>query len=306
MKNSNKKKIVPYFLMLVVIFLTSCSKYTGIKTPLYDGKPIKSNEVAIETYRTSAEVIDAEKEFYIRHPFSEDILQKSLDYSNEEPFLLEEGRYTIGEDLPAGRATLLGNESSFSTENYDVHVGNLIVRDRAGEIYFENLFHSEYGQLTTQFDLIPGHEITIIGKEPEITVFYEDSLPTDPYVLMDLPVTIENFEPIDKKRPIENLENGKFLYLTAGIYEVGVHLKAGEYEISDLVAPHNTEMYIFNESSTPRVIELLLDTPIESEEIQDAEDKKVAKENVSAKVQLVAGEKIYLSLVKQLELVMLN
>lgn len=296
MRKFNKQKVVFGFAAVTLLFLTSCSKYTGLRTPLYDGQAIKPNEPAIETYRTTAEVIGAEKDYYIRHSFSEDMLQKSLTYPNEEPFLLEEGRYIIGEDLPAGRASLLGNESSFSTENYDVHVGNLIVRDEVGEVYFENLFHSEYGQLTAQFDLLPGHEITIIGKDAEITVFYQDRLPADPYILMDLPDLIENLDRMNVQQPIQILEERGIVYLTAGIYEVGQHLAAGEYILSNLIAPHHTEMYIFDESSTPRVIELLMGKPTDLVESQESLKER-------AKIELIDGEKIYLSLVNRLELI---
>lgn len=296
MKKVNNQKTNLYFLTIVLLLLTSCSKYTGLRTPLYDGQPIKPNEAAIETYRATAEVIDAEKEYYIRYPFSEDILRKSLDYPSEEPFLLEEGRYIIGEDLPAGRASLLGNESSFSTENYDVHVGNLIIRDATGEIYFENLFHSEYGQLTAQLDLISGHAITIIGKEAEITVFYEESLPEKPYVLMDLPDLIENLDRVNVQQPIQILEERGIVYLTAGIYEVGQHLAAGDYVLSNLIAPHHTEMYVFDKSSTPQVIELLMGKPTDLKESQESLKER-------AKIELKDGEKIYLNLVNRLELI---
>lgn len=293
MRKMDKKRIVFFVLSFSLLLLSACS-YNGLRKPLYDDEPIQPNEAAIETYRESAEVVGAEKEFYIRYPFSKDILQESLDYSNEEPFLLEEGQYIIGEDLPAGRATLLGNQSSFSTENYDVHVGNLIVRDASDEVYFENLFHSEYGQLTAQLDLLPGHEMTIIGTEPEITVFYEERLPKDPYRLMELPILIENLGRADVQQPLEIFEEGRVIHLTAGIYEVGVHLAAGEYIVSDLVAPHNTEMYVFDESSDPRVIELLLTHSEAEEESQDLEEK--------GKIKLADGEKIYLHLVRKLEL----
>lgn len=305
MRKFNTKKIVPYLLAMTLLFLTSCGKYTGLRTPLYDGAPIKSNDEAIEVYRSSAEVIGAEKEFYIRYPFSADILQKSLAYTNEEPFLLEEGRYVIGEDLPAGRASLLGNESSFSTENYDVHVGNLIVRDEVGDVYFENLFHSEYGQLTAQFDLIQGHEITIIGTEAEITVFYEETLPKDPYVLMDVPDLTRNLDRINVQQPLEFFEDAGVIHLTAGIFEVGQHLEAGEYLLSDLLASHNTEMFIFDESSSPRVIELLMDAPKDLEGAEDSEDKIKTKETEGAIIKLLAGDKIYLNLVGKLELIRL-
>ena len=286
-----KKKVGFYFFTSMLIFLTACSQYTGLRTPLYDGEPIEPKEEAIELYRKTAEVTGAEKELYIRYPFSADILQKSLAYPNEAPLLLEGGRYVIGDDLPAGRATLLGNESSFSSENYDVHVGNLVIRDAAGEVYFENLFHSEYGQLLAQVDLISGHELTIIGNAPEITVFYEETLPVDPYVLMDLPMIIENIGATNMQSPVKTIDDGKVVQLVAGIYEVGLHLEPGEYLLSDFEAPHNSEMYIFGESLTPRVIELLLN--------------QTAQED-PAKIKLEAGEKIYLNLARKLELINLS
>lgn len=103
MRKDPIQKIVRYLMVFPLLFLTSCSKYTGLRTPLYDGQPIKPDEEAIEVYQASAEVIGAEKDFYIRYVFSEDILQESLDYPKAEPVLLEEGRYLIGTDLPAGR-----------------------------------------------------------------------------------------------------------------------------------------------------------------------------------------------------------
>lgn len=275
-------------LLSTTLFLSSCGHLNGLKIPLYDGKPIKQDEDAITIYESTGEVIGEEKNYYIRHSFSEDLLEDSLNYPSEEPILLEEGHYIIGEDLPAGRATFLGNESSFSTESYDIHVGNLSIRDKGGALYFENLFHSEYGQLTAQVDLIEGHEINIVGKEPEITVFYSEELPENPYVLMELPELIQNLDQTAVQEPLEVSKDAKVIYLTAGIYEVGVHFKAGEYYLSALEAPHNTEIYLFREGTDPRVIELLLDS---------AEKRK--QEII---VQLLEGDKIYLNLVNQLKL----
>lgn len=309
MRKIVNKKLATYFLLFSLLFLTSCGNFTGLRTPLYDGKAIRPNEKAIEIYNSTAEVVGAEKELYIRYPFSEDILEQSLEYQNDEPFLLMEGTYIIGEDLPAGRATLLGNESSFSSESYDVHVGNLIVRDLIGEIYYENLFHSEYGQLTAQFDLIEGHEITIIGKDPEITVFYADKLPKNPYVLMELPELIKNLDRMHVQQPIGIFQEGKVVHLTGGIYEVGNHLVAGEYSIDNLEAPHNTEMYLFRNSTDPEVIELLLEHQSDSEELEvsdEALDTAKQYEEESVIIELVDGDKIYLNLVQKLELILID
>lgn len=297
MQKLNSQKGILYLLVVTLLLLTSCGEFPGLRTPRYDGEPVKPDTAAIEAYRMGAEVTGAAKEYYIRYPFSEDILQKSREYPSEEPFLLEAGRYLIGEDLAAGRATLLGNESSFSTENYDVHVGNLIIRDAAGEVYFENLFHSEYGQLTAQVDLLPGHEITIIGTDPEITVFYEEALPRDPYLLMEPPILIQTLDRLNVQQPLQILEEGKVVYLTAGIYEVGLHFEEGTYRLSDLVAPHNTELYLFRENSSPQVIELLMG---------NMEENIEPKQKEGPEIELLAGDKIYLNLVKQLALISLE
>lgn len=303
MEKLKDKKSFVYFFSFLLFFVTGCSEFTGLRTPLYDGEAVEPKEEAIAAYRETGEVIGAEKAYYARYPFSEDITQLSLDFPNEEPVLLTDGTFTVGEDLSAGRATLLGNESSFSSENYDVHVGNLIIRDEAGEVYFENLFHSEYGQLTAQVDLIPGHEMSIIGTDTEITVFYSEKLPEDPYVLMDVPQVIENMGRVEVQQPLEILEDGNIVSLTAGIYEVGVHFEPGTYEITQVLATHSTEMYLFRASNEPRVFELLANALIMVEyPTQDFEVQEVVEEEAGVQIELVDGDKIYPNLVRLLQL----
>lgn len=308
MRSALKK---PVFVLLFTISLTvlaGCSSFNGIRTPLYDGQPVESKEEAIETYRKTGEVAGAEKEYYIRYPFSEDIYAPSLAYPEAEPVLLREGSYTIGEDLPAGRATLLGNESVFSPESYEAHVGNMIIRDEAGEVYFENLFHSLYGQSTVQVDLREGHEINIVGTDAEVTVFYAEELPEDPYILMDLPELLITMGRMETVQPIEQAEDGKTVSLTAGIYEVGVHLEPGMYEVTSVFAPHATEMYLFRTGEEPRVFELLLgqDVIFFDPEMLMAEDIEMPDfeipEKSNIEIELLAGDKIYPNLVRQLQL----
>lgn len=280
------------FLTVLSIVLFGCSGFNGIRQPLYDGKPVVEEDEAIEVYHSSREVIDEEKNYYFRYPFSEDILEESLAYSNEEPFLLEEGEYVIGEDLPAGRVSLLGNESVFSFENAVIRVGNMKIYDSQDVVYFENLFHSDYGQLVAQVDFIAGHRIEIIGERPEITVFYGEGFPEEPYLLMDPPELLVNLERLDVRNPM--IQSGESTELTAGIYEVGVHLEGGRYEIQSVDAPHNTEMYLFRENEEVRVFELILTPDVASEGTPD---------NDYPTIELQQGDKIYPHLVRNLRLV---
>lgn len=292
----HKKQLLPLVILLLV--LTGCAGFNGLRDPLYNGEPVEPAAGAIEAYRESREVIGDEKDYYIRYPFSEDMTASSLDYPNEEPVLLGAGTYTIGEDLPAGRASLLGNESVFTGDNYDVQVGNLIIRDEAGDIYFENLFHSDYGQLVAQVDLIPGHTIGIIGESPEISVFYSQEFPEDPYALMDPPELLVNMDELSVTQPLVQNEGQEIVQLTAGIYEVGPHLDPGTYDLTTVQAPHNTELFMFRTGEEVRVFELIVDQPEgdDEESIVETDDAEYPQ------IQLQVGDKIYPNLVSTLEL----
>jgi hypothetical protein len=295
---SHNKKLFPLFILLVG--LTGCAGFNGVRAPLYDGAPVEPDEAAIDVYQESGEVVGDEKDYYFRYPFSEEVTAPSLGYPDEAPVLLEAGEYTIGEDLPAGRASLLGNESVFTGENYDVQVGNFVIRDASGAVYFENLFHSAYGQLSAQVDLISGHTIEIIGETPEITVFYEAAFPDDPYLLMEPPELLVNQEELAVTQPLVSNEGQDFVQLTAGIYEVGEHLEAGTYRISAVSAPHNTELFLFHEGEEARVFELIVNqNPVDIEE--EAEEIGAMDEELP-EIQLETGDKIYPNLVSRLEL----
>lgn len=289
--------------VVLLMIISGCSNFNGMRTPLYDGEETEPNTESIAVYSNSGEIIGAEKEYYFRYPFSQNIYEKSLDFFDEEPILLVDGEYTVGEDLPAGRVSLLGNASVFNQDQFEVHAGNLIIRDQAGEVYFENLFHSEYGPLVAQVDLIEGHEISIVGEDTEITVFYTPEFPENPYILMDLPEVMVNLERTDVKNPIVVEENGDVIHLTAGIYEVGTHLDAGTYEIRNISAAHNTEMYLFRENEEPRVFELLASEVMLEEEELDGEDEEMERVEATYKqIELRDHDKIYPNLVFDLEL----
>lgn len=281
-----KLSILPMF----VFVLLGCS-FHGVRQPLYDGTPVVADEESIEVYRASREIIGDEKEYYFRYPFSQDIFEESLTYPEEAPLLLEEGAYRIGEDLPAGRVSLLSNESVFTRENSVVHVGNLVIYDEHGEIYFEHLFHSDYGHTSAQVDFISGHTIEIIGESPEITVFYAETFPENPYQLMDPPEVLVNLDRLAVQDPV--VARGETIALTAGIFEVGVHLAAGEYAIQEIDAPHHTELFLFREGEETRVFELLVTPEIENGEEQATDEPTI---------ELQAGDKIYPHLVRSLVL----
>ena len=285
-------------LVLFMFTLGGCSEFNGIRKPLYDSQLIEPDEEAINTYQETREITDEEKNYYFRYPFSEAIYEQSLPYPDEEPVLLTEGEYRIGEDLPAGRVTLIGNESVFTSENNEVHVGNFIIRDEANDVYFENLFHTDYGQSVAQVDLINDYSIEIIGSDPEITVFYSDTLPKDPYILMDPPKVLVNLERLETPQAIELDEENHTVSLSAGIYEVGEHLEPGTYELTDVQSVHSTELYLFREGEEPRVFELLVNNSSEDEEL-------TLQEQIAEgypQIELQTGDKIYPNLVSVLQL----
>lgn len=299
MNKLNPKHLLLSVLPIFAFVLLGCSQFTGIRKPLYDGVQVEPNEEAMAIYHKTNEVVGDEKAYYIRYPFSEAVREPSLAYPEEAPLLLEEGLYTIGEDLPAGRATLLGNESFFTSENNVVHVGNMLIRDEAGEVYFENLFHSDYGQLLAQVDLIDGHTLEIIGRNPEVTIFYSEELPKDRYILMDPPEVLVNLERIDTSQPLTISETGQKVQLSAGIFEVGEHFEPGHYEITSVIAPHATELYLFRENEEVRVFELFVHA-------LDEEADVVEEVGTRPVIELQAGDKIYPSLVYALELTKIN
>lgn len=260
--NNSWKNIANGFIVSASIgLLSGCSDFNGIRTPLYDGEPIELNEESATVYGETREVIGAEREFYFRYAFSEDIYLATLDFPEEDPVLLEEGSYEIGEDIPSGRVNFLGNQSDFTVAT--IHVGNMIIRDESGEVYFENHFNAAYGPLHAQVDLHEGHTIEVIGTRPEITVFYEEVLPENPYILMDPP---EQFAYEDEIEGSEeewdesiSSDDPPIIHLGAGIWEVGVHLDEGIYAFYGFSGQRQSELYLFRENEETRVFEMTFD-----------------------------------------------
>ena len=119
----NRAKLLAAALTGMVFFLSGCSEFSGFRKPLYNGETVAPNEEAITTYQESREIVGEEKAFYFRYPFSKAFYDASLTFTNEEPILLEEGIYIIGKDIPAGRVSLIGNESVFTSENNECMSG---------------------------------------------------------------------------------------------------------------------------------------------------------------------------------------
>jgi hypothetical protein len=311
-----------------LLFLSACSSFGGIRTPRYDGQPIEADPVKIEAFQTSNEIIGEEKEFYLPESISEEIRAESLSYIEHDPILLGEGTYVIGEDLPAGRVSLNGQKENpqivFPSDEYipgapmeetGNKVGTLYIRDEAGDLYFENMFHSLYGVLITQVDFIEGHTIEIIGEQADVVVFYADEIPEDPYIFdtrqEEFDAQFEDLEegefvesyseveimPFEQEQPVNILDNGEIIHLKAGIYEVGEHFAPGLYEMSNGWVPTHSAAYLFREGEEVRVFEvadILYSRPWAIEEPEPVEHPPT--------IDLQTGDKFYLSYIDNLTL----
>ncbi len=281
------------FLSGLILLLSACSSFSGLRTPLYDGEPFIAQPDKIAAYAKSREIIGEEKELFLPELFSEAILKPSMDYIDHEPVLLEEERiYTVGADLPASRVTMIGEKNDpnqiidFDTDPLappkpeEYEVGTMTIRDAEGNFYFENMFHPFYGVNIIQVDLIEGHTIELIGNNPKVVIFYDEVLPEDPYVfdtrwedyiagleaegveiVQHSEEDLEDIPGMDpssfmQDQPIVISEEEQTVSINAGIYEVGVHLEAGTYEITEESVPNHTAMYLFRDSVDPKVYEI--------------------------------------------------
>lgn len=327
-KSSFRKKVGWIASAMVFFFLLSgCDEFNGLRTPLYDNEPIELDEEAARIYEETREIIGDEREFYFRYTLSDDLNLPTLDFSEEDPVLLEEGTYVVGEDLPGGRVNLLGNESNFTAEAQHVRVGNMIIRDEEENVYFENHFHAAYGPLLAQVDLHEGHVIEIIGSQPEITVFYNEVLPENPYVLMDPPEAILNravFEEAEEDESEESptISEQPVIQIGAGIWEVGVHLDPGKYIFSDFIGQRQSELYILRQNEEMDVVELSdrmlvgensytheeLDVELEEGWIDQQEYERLLSmleeedRDTPPVIELQAGDKLYPNMTTYLEL----
>lgn len=277
----------------IALFLSGCSSYSGLRTPKYDGEPFVPEQEKIVAFEKGREIIGEEQEHYLPEPFSTAILDPTLDYVAHEPMILEEGTYTVGEDIPTSRVTIMGEKEDpeLSIENFvdpaapskpdEYRVGTMTIHDPEGQLYFENMFHPYYGVQIIQVDLIEGHTIEINGHFPELVIFFEEFLPSDPYIFdtrweeylaeleqegyerVEMPEQIEipgesaeDESDYFKHQPLKIIDPGKTLELKAGIYEVGVHFEAGTYEVTEQSSPTHTELFLFRQGEEPRIFDM--------------------------------------------------
>lgn len=306
------------------IFLSGCTSFSGIRTPKYNGEPFVADKEKIAAYQNSREVIGEEKEFYLQEPFSKDITNPSLDFIDHEPVLLEEGTYVVGEDLPAGRVNLYGQaydpnwtviEDPNAPPQYPevptYSVGTLTIRDQEDILYFKNLFHMMYGNLTAQVDFIEGHIIEITGVEPAFVAFYDEEIPTPPYPfdpryedisedeteLEDMYEGVPIFVQEELTQPITIREEDGKVEMIGGIFEAGVHFEPGTYTLDETNAMHHTEIFLFREGEEPRVLEVAEFFPTGMIGMESSGNE------IESEIELQAGDKIYPSYMRGLLLI---
>jgi len=290
----NKKKFL--CLPILLLILSGCSSFTGIRTPKYDGEPIHPNEEAIEGY-TGTQQVNAENEaHYFRYPLSETLFEPSLEFTNGETVTLEAGVYTVGKDLPSGRVILEGHPSNYSPEVFTIRAGNLTVYDAEGVVSFENHFQEYSGVMRAVADLREGYTVEVEGKDPEIDVHYRE----------------EMAESLPRSDDLEQVT------LMAGHYEVGEHLDAGIYTIKTVLAPRTPVLY-HHADGEMHVIELTQNRGVRPRLTEEENDEWFELGRISAEeyernlelfedrpdrpvIELKAGDKLYLPMVERLDL----
>ncbi|WP_368645365.1 hypothetical protein AB4027_10985 [Alkalibacterium putridalgicola] len=289
---------------LLLLILSGCSNFAGIRTPLYDGEPVEPNEEAIEEYAKTQKINEENEAHYYRYPLSETLFEPSLDFSDEEMVTLEKGAYTVGEDLPSGRVIFEGHPSDFSPDVFIIRAGNVTVYDTEGVVTFENHFQENSGVMQAVVDLREGQTIQVEGETPEIFVHYnEDAAGTDPESETEMEA---------------ETDSSRTVALMAGHYEVGRHIDAGTYTLETIEAPRTPVLYHFtdgdievveltqNRGASPRVPPDVLEEWFELGRIteDEYEQNKELIENKPDKavIELTDGDKLYLPMLNRLEL----
>lgn len=220
-------------LLTSLFILTGCASFTGIRTPQYDGEPIRIDEEASELYAESYHIHEDYSDKYFRYELSDTLSEPSLPFSDNESFVLEEGTYVVGEDVEAGRVFMMGEPSNFSPDVRIFHTGNMIITDEEGMIAFESHFQDHTGIMQAVVDLREGQTIELTGNNPIVTVTYEEP----------------SFEG-------EMSEGDSTITLFTGHYEVGEHLEAGTYTIEGFHVPRTTAIYLFSQTGDVSTFEL--------------------------------------------------
>ncbi|MER2063659.1 MAG: hypothetical protein ABS873_03350 [Alkalibacterium sp.] len=321
MKNlfHSKKSLVLSPILLLV--LTGCSSFAGLRTPLYDGNPVETNDEAIKQYAETQRINEENEANYFRYPLSETLSEPSLEFSDAERVTLEKGTYTVGEDLPSGRVMFEGHPSNFSPDVFIIKAGNVTVYDTEGVITFENHFQEGNGVMRAVVDLRDGQTIEVEGDTPEVDVNYseetaENALLPDPEIFIEDELDLES-DPESEAESVEDQSSS--VTLMAGHYEVGKHLEAGTYTLENVSAPRTAVLYHFTESDTD-VVELTQNRGVRpmltreeldewlqfgriTEEEYEQNMELFENQPDKAVIELSEGDKLYLPMINSLELV---
>lgn len=296
----------------LLLILTGCSSFAGIRTPLYDGEPVEPNDEAIEAYVETQKINEENEAYYFRYPLSETLTEPSLDFSDTETVTLEKGSYTVGEDLPSGRVLFEGHPSDFNPDVFIIRAGNVTVYDTEGVVTFENHFQENSGVMRAVADLREGQTIEVEGETPEVFVHYNKDAAENASAPGTETSEVPESDETSDQEPVSTV------HLIAGHHEVGKHLDAGMYSFEAVMAPRTPVLYHFHDGNID-VIELTgnrgvrpMLPPAELEEWYEMgriteEEYELNKELIEnqpdkAVIELNDGDKLYLPMLDLLEL----
>ncbi|GAB2318095.1 hypothetical protein IRB23SM22_03530 [Alkalibacterium sp. s-m-22] len=218
-----------------LMLLSGCAGFTGLRSPHYDGGPIEPDEEAIERYSESAQVDEAFEGIYRRYPLSSRLREDALDFSDAGSFELNEGEYSVGEDLPEGRVYIQSESSDFRPEFWIIHTAHVVIRDEADSVAFDQHFQNETGVMQAYVDLREGYTVEVSGNDPILYVDYSGE-------------TGSNW--------VNTGLGEEQITLTSGHYSVGTHLSPGKYTIESATGPRASELYLLSENDEVAIIEL--------------------------------------------------
>ncbi len=200
-----------FLLLLTIPLLAACSTSTGIANQRYNGRVIEMNEEAITAYDKRQEIIGSEKEA-VAIDIPDFFLESSLEWAGqEEPFPLTEDVLVVGQDISAGRYTIIKSEKMPS--------GYLTVADSNSNVIFEHFL--DYNFDTLELNLHEGLQLWANeGREPRLELYGTRIEPGSNMVHIGGP----------EAPPLE--ENETLLY--NGVHHVGVEIDAGLYDVKVL------------------------------------------------------------------------
>ncbi|SFC61164.1 hypothetical protein SAMN04488102_11326 [Alkalibacterium subtropicum] len=312
MKNLFQSKKKRFLTPVMLLVLSGCSNFAGLRTPLYDGEPVETNEEAIEEYAQTQKINEENEAHYFRYPLSETLFDPSLEFSGAERATLQKGSYTVGEDLPSGRVIFEGHPSDFSPEVFIIRAGNVTVYDSSGAVAFENHFQEDIGVMQAVADLREGQIIEVEGDKPEIYVHYNEA---SFYGGRELEPSLESDNASETGSDTNPMPT---VSLMAGHYEVGRHLDAGTYALKSIRAPRTPVLYHFTDGNIevveltrnrggsqgppPEVLEEWVELGRITEEEYEQTKELTDNQPDKAVIELNDGDKLYLPMLDRLEL----